>query len=795
MQALLGEPSAATPDAIAALFAECEAVAKDLAAAARPDAALAMAMLAVQTAGLGPDDAATARLVSALLVQDTMDPPDPRTGCAVALPLARAWARKGRFDEALAVLDERRRRGGVDRFHAPILDAERAVCQRAMGRPAEALNALAEAESGLRDREARDPIEFHRITRCEVLGERGQVFLDLGRPDLAAPNFELESDLAAQIGDPTTRFSALLHRIHLEFARERCDRAIARIDAAAAEPWLAALGASGAAMLEVRRALAMVREAIDDPSRIAPAREAARRAADLATQGGILALDDRIAAQLAVARIERIAGDPSAAARSLAEAAVIAREAGAEGRVRAERVAAELALALAIEGDSAALARERDSARATLEDMLAEWDRAPRLESGLGFFQFHSRCELVVETMRAMAALDRSEAGRSDAGIRACFDVLLEVDARSRLSGGSPTSLAALREHVLRDGDLLLAWLPAAEKTVLFVVTRDSIELFECEGVSRLRAAGDALTESFEANSLLGDQRRALFARFVPEAVQERVAGSRRLLLYGLDIVGPIPFEAAIGRNGEPLGLSFGMTRLSSLAWAARKAATPETSREFRSVHVLAPTIGPRVRAIRPDLEPLTPEHARAAEFATLGGVVIVGEKATFEAMHSQVSTPTRWLSILTHGALDPMSARPGRLILAPSGELDPGWFDCAAAESLPACDVVFLAACRSAVGPMRRGDAGATDLAGALLFGGVRVVVAAAGDVRASYAARLAIDTERLARQGISPCEALSSARRFLLDGARPEDRAERERAAFDFRVSGLGHFPLSIE
>lgn len=747
-----------------------------------------MAMIAVQTASAHGDDESIARLRAALDVQDALDPADPGTACAVALPLARAYARSGRAEDALSVLDSRATRGSIDRFHAPILHADRAACLRIMGRLTEALDALARAESALRDQEPKDSIEFHRVTRCEILGERGQVFLDLGRPDLAAPNFELEHELAQHIDDPTPRFAALLHSIHLDLARERDASAIARIDAALVEPWISALGQGALAMLEARRALAFVRWSIDDPSQRDGARDATRRALAHASDDGLLGLDDRVAVSLAAARIERIAGDFDAALRHLDRAKEwVEREGGGgSSSLRGSCAAAETALAIArFDPDSRdPLVAARDRVESIVLAMLAEWDAAPPLESGLGFFHFHSRCELVVETIRAIATLDPSERGARDA-----FEWLLRVDARSSVSAGETATIDGLREHVLGDDDLLLAWLPSVETTALFVVSQDEVRYFECAGISNLAAVGEAVRDELEMNPESHAAARRLFDRLVPEAIRARVAESPRLLLYGLEIIGSVPFEAAVNAKGERVGIAHGVTRLTSLGGSVRRGANRDERRAWRSVHVLAPTLGAALRAQRPDLELLTPEHANVGEFATLGGVDLVGSSATVAALTRALAIPTHGLSILTHGALDPSSARPGRLVFAPEHEGDIGWLDCAGAESLPPCDFVFLAACRSGVGPLRRGDAGAADLAGAFLLAGARVVVATTDDVRAGHAARLAILTERGVRSGETPCEALSSARRALIAEGPESERADRIRAAWSFRMTGLGN------
>lgn len=789
----------ATPEELAAvepLFDECEtAFATHRAtthAADRSDAAYAMAVVAVGAAPSTSPQLAIVRLDSALVALRSISDVDAEFRCGVALPLARLLTRLGRLDESIAHLDAELPSIGAAPFHAPILHAERATTLRLRGDARGAFEALNHAESALADRDPVAPVEFHAITRCEIEGERGQVFLDLGRADLAARHFEVESELAERTGDLATRFAALLHRIHHDLASEDVMGAIARIDAALENPAFGgALDASSRAMLEVRRASAEVRAAIDDPRLIAEAKRNAFSAAKLGSKG-LLSGEDRVIAALDAARAARLAGHRRHARIWLEEAKVaLDRLDGLSSTaVLAMFSVAELAFArFTAQGDEETRTGDPlPRARRNLQSMLEEWDAAPRLEAGLGYFHYASRCELVVESIRAVVADDPSREG-----IREAFELLLQVDARSQLGRGQVATFEGVVD-LLHGTDVLLAWVPSPESTQLFVVGRGRLEVVECAGISRLRAAGSALHDALEAGSDVDAAALELFDLAIPEGARAHLRDARRLLLYGIENVGNVPIERAQGSTGAPLGIQYGVTRIPSLAWAVRKSNEPAVARGRDVVRVLAPSISPTLRELRPDLEPLSLDDARFDDFSRLDASarVLTGDAATLDALRAELEQPARLLLFVTHGWFDLADPRPGRLVLAAAPDDALGEFDADAAESLPPCDLVVLAACRSGVGPLRRGDTGAADLVGAFQSGGAKAVIATSTDVHAGPAGDFLLLFERELRVGLSPCEALAAARRELLDPRTRFPRIERERVAWSFRLSGLGHRPL---
>lgn len=785
----------ATPDELAAvdpLFDECETALATTHPADRSDAAHAMAAVAVGAAPSTPPQLAIVRLDSALVALHSITDVDAEFRCGVAIPLARLLTRLGRLDESIAHLDRELPSIDAAPFHAPILHAERATTLRLRGDARGALEALSRAESALKDRDPVAPVEFHAITRCEIEGERGQVFLDLGRADLAARHFEVESELAERTGDLATRFAALLHRIHHDLASEDVLGAMARIDAALENPALGgALDATSRAMLAVRRASAEVRAAIDDPRLIAEAKRNAFSAAKLGSKG-LLSGEDRVIAALDAARAARLAGHRRHA-RIWLEAAKVALDrldGSSSTAVLAMFSVAELAFArFAAQGDEETRTGDPlPRARRNLQSMLEEWDAAPRLESGLGFFHYASRCELVVESIRAVVADDPSREG-----IREAFELLLQVDARSQLGRGEVATFEGVF-GLLHDTDVLLAWVPSPESTQLFVVGRDRLEVVECAGISRLRAAGGALHDALEAGTDLDAAARELFDLAIPEAARAHLRDARRLLLYGIEIIGNVPIERAQGSTGAPLGIQYGVTRIPNLAWAVRKSNEHAVARSRDVVRVLAPSISPTLRGLRPDLEPLSRVDARIDDFAGLDASarVLAGDAATLDALRAELEQPARMLLFVTHGWFDLADSRPGRLVLAAGPDDALGEFDADAAESLPGCDLVVLAACRSGVGPLRRGDTGAADLVGAFLRGGANAVIATSTDVFAGPAGDFLLVFERELRNGLAPCEALAEARRVSLDSATRFPKHERERVAWSFRISGLGHHPL---
>lgn len=758
------------------------------------DARLAFATGAVRLADFTPTPAALDRLEAAANCVETLERPDPELVGSVLLQRVRLSARLGRVEGALAALDSSLERCSDAAFHGPILFAERASLLRATGDFRGALDSLDVAEQALKDRDPEAPIPFHAITRCEIAGERGQVFLDLGRADLAASHFEEERRLADLSALPNTRLASILHRVHLHLAREDDRSALTQIDRARSDPeLLAALGDSALAALDVRAAQAVARAAIDDPKRLEEARMRATRAVGWATQPNMLSAEDRVLAHLTAGRVALQDGDAERARSHLDASRTVLDESGPRPPAMLEAqwnaIAAEEARRRAVAGDDRESKAAAERLRRAVDGVLSEWDAAPRIPAGLGFFHFASRCELVVSAIRAQAAIDPSGAGDERA-----LDLVFAIDARSRLAGGAPTTLAELREDALAADEVLCIWLPSPESTQLFVITREIVRRFDLVGLTRLRTVGNALDEVLDSGSDDAAAGRALFDALIPEGAWAVIRRARYVSLNGLDMLGAPAIEAARLPSGEVLGCAKALSRVPNLAWMTRRARVAPTPRRSDFLELRSPqwSEAHQVDGIR--FEELPSESvARDLRGDYRDPVSLTADAATLEELRRSLVEPPVVLQFFTHGYLEPSDPRPARLMLAPCASDPRGLLTCDVAETLSAVELVVLAACRSGVGPMRRGDAGAADLSGAFLLGGARAVISTGSDVRAIPAAVLLGEFHRRVRQGIAPSEALARAREVLL-ADQTLDPIERRRVAMRFRIEGLGHQPLAF-
>ncbi len=791
-------------DELEALLRDCSSIVES-GASSDFEAIVTYAAGAIRLADFVAPEVALTRLDLAATMLKHWSEADPELRASVTLPRVRLRARGGRVDEALSILLEELPVCGTARRVGPILRAELASLERDKGDFRGALASLDLAEAALLDRALVDPIDLHSTTRCEIAGERGQVFLDLGRADLAAPMFDLERRLADASQPPETRFASILHRIHLALAREDDRSALKLIDStkadAAGDQGLAALGIGAIAALDVRAAQASARAAIDDRQRLPEARRRAEVAIQWVERGDVLTAEDRILARFAAARVAILANEIASARGHLDAARGLLDAAGqaSMGTLEAQRcaLAADLERHDPSTGKGDRLHTATVGLRTAVKEVLSEWDAAPRIPAGLGFFHFASRCELIVEAIRAEAELNEGGGGDERA-----LDLVFAIDARSRLGGGVPASLEDLRSAVLEPGEVLLAWLPSPESTQLFVVTHDRVSRFDRAGISRLRDAAAALDDALDSGQDDRDAGRALFELLVPSEVVPVLEASRFVTVCGLESFGAPAIEAARLPSGEMFGAKKALCRVPSLSWLVRRARATEPKRGRDLLLVAAPTPPPSHDphdshdSGDPVFAPLSAADARVTEFSDLYGdaLVLDGDGATLDGLRAALSIPPVTLQFFTHGFLDPSDPRPARLVLAPSGGHPAFALTCDIAETLPAADLVVLAACRSGVGPLRRGDAGAADLSGAFLLGGARAVVSAGSDVRAGPTAALLLTMHERMRLQDSPSEALARARSWLLDDCDSFDAQERRRVAARFRLDGLGHRPLTF-
>jgi hypothetical protein len=172
-------------------------------------------------------------------------------------------------------------------------------------------------------------------------------------------------------------------------------------------------------------------------------------------------------------------------------------------------------------------------------------------------------------------------------------------------------------------------------------------------------------------------------------------------------------------------------------------------------------------------------EHARVA---------LTGSEATLARLSVAVED-ARVLQLYTHGGHDADRERPATMVFDREGG-GTQLVGCDEVETLRAPPQVVVSVCRSAVAPRRRGDAGASSLAGAFFSAGprCRCVVQSAFNIDSEAALRLSSRFHTEIVRGVDPAEALRRAREELASDPRFADPFYHALMS----VVGAGHVPL---
>ena len=195
---------------------------------------------------------------------------------------------------------------------------------------------------------------------------------------------------------------------------------------------------------------------------------------------------------------------------------------------------------------------------------------------------------------------------------------------------------------------------------------------------------------------------------------------------------------------------------------------------------------------------PVPPEALQsiAEQYGPREARLLVNEDATL-AMVRRRSGAAQVLQFLTHGRYDASRERAACLLLTPESGANDGYVGAneiegiaAGTAALDAPAVVLLTACGSGRAPLRLGDGGASDLAGAFFLASTRTrcVLTSSFDLEVEATRRLSVAFHRVLRAGAGPAEALRQAR---------VDLAADELLADPFyhslvRVVGMGHAPV---
>ena len=725
---------------------------------------------------------------------------DERSAARASQELAHLLAGAGRESEACAGLESALALTRADALRAYLLQ-DLAEGYRRLGDHARALEKLEELALLV----ARDPALASLQRTLDAI--RSYVYIGLGLPDRAAEAIHRRLQAAEDPAvAPAEWIQARVAYANWLFAvgqvEELADAASGYLeedvlrDAPAAQAELGMLLGASECALE-----------IEQPGR--EPRGAERLARVLAHD-----LDPRRAAFCRLARAELFLAHGGldeterelAATRAGLESAGSERLAGSSQEI--DLVTLEARLALERRAGPAVLSAARARAAASVEAMLAAWSKAPERAGGVGWLLYPKRRALLGEYARLVIALEGEQRGAELA-----LEQLLEVETLGTLARRErieAPGLERIRAELLpadpgRERGILV-YLPTRGASHVFALDRAGLvhaetapsfvlERARRDYLAHLIAAARGLADPAQRSWALELERRLakeLAERLLPPRIAARVAAWSEVTLVGTDSLGPVPFEW-LPLGAEPhLGVARALDTLPSLplgvAWAHR--ARSRTA-ELDLVLVGGALPSASVAERWPELETITLPAELVEElsgaYAPARVRPLVGAAATRRALAEIDLDSVTVLQFLTHGVLEPERERPLALVLGADGA-DDGLFRCEDAEAGDAPRLVVLASCRTASGPIRKGDPGSADMGGAWLAAGAQAVLLSHADLALEEAARASRLLHRVLAAGGTPAEGLRAARAELV--------AEQGPAAPFLGgllgVVGLGHRPV---
>lgn len=607
--------------------------------------------------------------------------------------------------------------------------------------------------------------EWAAKMRCAFLGLRGWMQQDWGALEAAAETFaaeqrEVERLAGLNIDVGQIRLAADRHVANLAMLTGSPERIEALLEA---NPERAP---SERAYLRLRWA-----GAVRERTRRAGTGPEPARAALTAAMEEALEPIDRVSCALWLADLELDAGQP-ARARELWSTAGQHLEARAGDGARAHRRWVGLGARLAESREEQE--RWRTAVAEEIEAYLGEWRGLESREGGYGLFHVDDALILFCEWTRLSLALDGPELGAQHA-LETLARAQTETVLARRLSAAAPTLEDVRAALCPAPGQGVLAYLIGPSRSWAFALDQSGLAAVPLPGypsiegprarlVTALLASGGAWDEAGRAAA------RELTAALLPLELQERLARWRSLAVCGLDLLlGDVPFELLELGQGRRVGLELGLWNLPSLpagvALARRAASAAWVAPEV--LLVAAPEHNPDSSSPDPaplfELEPPRVEQL-LAPYPADRRQVRLGPRASAAAFEEGQPSVVH---VVAHGAFDPALPGGAELLLAPMGPEDDGRFSSADVErvwsSRAAPRLVALSACRASRGVTRRGDWGASGLAGAFLAQGVQAVVASPYDLDLDLACALGSAMHAALARGADAAEALRHARAEL--------------------------------
>ena len=698
----------------------------------------------------------------------------------------RALRDRGEIGAAITELREALRNTTNAPGILPQLQADLADLLRYRGEFDQALRLLDAAQQNLVEESDDERLaRFHAALYCEIQGIRGQLLLNRGQPEQAAPLLLEALRRAEELDDWKAILGATIRQISFALAIEDTAEALRLVDSVLDREGQPPVSAKTRALLVARQGRALAERERDDPRVERTAAVVLEQSLDFAE----LYEPERLRVELTLAEVWLRDRRPDRAAVLLDSARLrLARQRNDRLPGQTLRLDARLASLAAEWALESAVPKSLLQTRLTeLTDVydrfLAEWRTAPQHPDGSGFLHYGTPRKLLSELIRVTLALIPGEAGSEQA-----LDQLLKAQALgsvTRARGGTVPSLPTIRAALLHRGEGLLIYLPTPDRSHLFVhleIAAD-VPIFAARRdfaavVCRPPADRNEPSARERRRNELFDRGDRLAQLLLPDEARAIFADWTTITIVGADLIGTVPFEALPLDRRRRLGDDWALAYLPSvpLGLALGDQAARPTEGEPIICLLAGPTQSEEVHERWPDLAELklSSEQLAAllAPYAPDRLRVLQSDQATAVNLDQAARSVGRVLQLWTHGIYDLSRPRPAGLVMAPDAIHADGLFWCRDAEQLHAPPLVVLSACGAARGPVRRGEVGVTHLGGAFLTAGAGCVVLPIADVEERATLELMSSFHwRLRRHGESPAEALRQARRQLASDPRFED------------------------
>jgi hypothetical protein len=650
---------------------------------------------------------------------------------------------------------------------------------------------------------------------CHRLAMRGRLGLMEGRFDLARESIAEALDFASELRDLGEAYWPPIHYAHLRgvelaLAREQYEEVERLVESYLSDEELYAKEPLLRAELLLDCGTAQEQREIDAPrverrshATLVRASEELRAVAPSDERDRLLC---RV--ELTLARLELAGGNLETSGRRLAETSSLLGDVWRGGTLSERALLARLEAqhALARRADRTTLERVREELAKAFEGRVAQLSRLPETPGGLGLLHYVELRAPLLELADLDLALEGDEVGSAHA-----LDRVLELQALGSLARSlrapAPTSSEVQRTLLAEDRGLLL-FLPTDRRSLVFVVDRERVKCEPTAGLNLMelslgRYRGQLLAglprEAEARAAALAEERRLaaeLAKQLFPPAVIERAHTWRGVTVSGLDVLGPVPLGWLPLGDVRHLGLSLAWDNLPSIPFGvARARADRGMDRAPRGELLLVGGVEPSEAALHTDAEltalPLSDSTVGALTRSYEQHAELRGKDATVARVLAEAPRYDV-LQMLVHAIQDPSRTPPTGLVLTSEGE-DSGvlWADTVRAGQFAggALRLAMLASCRSAEGPLRRGDAGSADLAGLWLAAGVPAVLVSHSEL--TWGPMVEISQAfhaHLRSEGCSPAEAL---RRALAE-REVDDERELPFRYGALEVVGLGQHSI---